>query len=385
MFRERTLDTNRRQTTLRHSADLASKADEGGCADLISGAIATFDVASFAPGIEVTSPLRLEPGRLEPDLLESGRPDDPAESASSSELTEALRTEGARLVELGRFEEALQVLQRAREAAIASDDQHQIDRATINVAAVAIELGSGGPAELDETCLADLRDVLGRLHSPENGLSAVYTLGRLFERRKDFKKALFYAQQARDRARWVRQDDLAMQVKVHNLLGNVLLGDSRVAEAEVEFRAALDQSMGQSEVWCAQVLDNLGYCAVIRGRLGEGITLLYRSLRSIRRAGAERIALSPLIDLAFALLEADRPRLALRHASEAFLIAQKCGEADEEKNSLILLGEAFVALDDMPAAHAAFRRLQERHFPDQVDLPMSLLSLDVRPLLSLRS
>jgi hypothetical protein len=52
---------------------------------------------------------------------------------------------------------------------------------------------------------------------------------------------------------------------------------------------------------------------------------------------------------------------------------------------LILLGEAFVALDDVPAAHAAFRRLQERHFPDQIDLPVCLLALNVRPLLSLRS
>ena len=288
-----------------------------------------------------------------------------------------LRRRAIELVEVGEYQEALIALDAAHDAALELGDEVLADRAVCNRSAVAIEIGS--PEREADT----LREVLGRSGDLENCWAAANALARVAELGKSHKKGIFYARIARDRAVWLGRSDWLAHA--HNRLGNLLLAECRTEEAAAEYERAMELIPADPPVWQAQVLDNVGYCRVLEGQLSEGLELLYRSLRTLVRCGADRHRVSCHLDLSFAHLETERYRYAQAHASKALALAERFDDEDSVKNALYLLGEAQLKLDNESGADETFTRLQLDYFPDNPQVRSWLREVDVRQVVNLRA
>jgi tetratricopeptide (TPR) repeat protein len=283
---------------------------------------------------------------------------------------------GRQAVKRGDLVCALEHYVAALAAARLTDNVDLVDTAEISRAAVAISIG---PRADEASCL---RTILARHHNTDNGWLAAYTLARLYELEKEHKKGLFYARMASDRARWIDRADV--RGSSANQLGNAYLAENLLDQARCAYSEALELFPAGDEVWSARILDNLGYCLVLEGKLEDGMRLLYRSLRTLRRHKAYRYAISSHIDLAFALQEAGRLPAARRHAQVALGLADHYGDFDALKNGLYLLGEVYFQLDDVERATATFGLLERRFFPNNPGLARRLLAVDVAQLVHLR-
>lgn len=287
-----------------------------------------------------------------------------------------LHGSGRRAVAEGRYGEALGLYDGALRRAETERDDWTVDHALCCRSAVAIELGER------EGIVPRLRDLLTRRTDPELCHLAAYQVARVYELEKSYKKALFYARIARDHGRALeRPDQLAM---CHNQLGGILLAESFFAEARAELERALELMPAATPAWVALIEDNLGYCRLVAGEIRDGLELLYRSLRTLRRIGVERFLLFPRLDLCYAHLELGRHRDALRHGRAALALAERFGDPDVMKNALYLLGEAANLAGDAAAARGYFDRLQQ-HFPGTPFVADFLMAIDVRRMINLRA
>jgi tetratricopeptide (TPR) repeat protein len=290
---------------------------------------------------------------------------------------EAASLAARRAAEAGAFEEALRWFDAASDAARALDDERLLDLAAARRASILIEDGRG------RNEVAKLRELLMRNVDVAVCRYAAYNLARWYELQREFAKALFYARVAREQA--VNAGDAEWLAASHNQVGNVLLAQSRVPEAGAEYETALELMPRDPTPALARVLDNLGYCRVLAGRLRDGFALLYASLRILRRAGAERYSISTRLDLCYAHIEAERYVEAHRHGETALALAREHGDNEAVKNAYFLLGEAANLNSDTAAAQAYFTRLQREYFPTQTYLPSFLLAVDVRKLVNLHA
>lgn len=290
---------------------------------------------------------------------------------------EELRSLAHRAVDAGRLEEAQSFIEQALAWAREHGTQQQVDHASCNRAALAIQLGRG------EGELAALREILLRSGDPATNRLAAYHLSLHYEVVKNFKKSLFYARIARDRANVLGVPEWL--ASSHNQLGNALLGESLIDEASREYEQALELMPGERSVVRALVLNNLGYCRVLQRRSHEGYALLYEALSDLRKFRALRYQVLPHLDLCFAHLETGRYRLANRQGMLALRLAEETGQIDSIKNALYLLGEAANLSGDTETAREHFTRLHREFFPDQTYLPGFLLAVDVRKLVNLHA
>ena len=99
---------------------------------------------------------------------------------------------------------------------------------------------------------------------------AAYNISRHYELTKNFKKSLFYARIALDRAEVLgRRDWLASS---HNLIGNTLLAESFIERPASEYEKAPRADAPPSRPPArGQILDNLGYCRVLQGAPPRGL------------------------------------------------------------------------------------------------------------------
>lgn len=295
---------------------------------------------------------------------------------------EALRTRGLEAVQAGHLEEALLYLEEAVTVAEALGEADPLDLAVCNRAAVRIELADDDRERLGHE-LESLRAILGRTTDTANAWLSAYYSARIYELERQYKKGLFYARMALDRSRWVQTPE--WRASSNNLIGNLLLAESHVGEATAAYQTALDLLPGEPTVRRARILDNLGYCRILAGRTREGLSLLYQSLRILRRLGAERFCLSTEIDLAYGLLTVERFPLAARHARAGLELARRYRDDEATKNALLLLGEARLECGEVADATGLFAELQRRYFPDDPRIVDTLLAYDVTPLVSLRA
>lgn len=299
-----------------------------------------------------------------------------ASQGESPEVVEEFRERCYSLIEAGRLEEAEAIIRRALAAAQEQGDPRRIDGAICALAAVAIQLGHGDGE------LPRLREILMRSTDAGNCRLAAYNISLHYEFARNYKKSLFYARIAYDKALQLgRTDWLAYS---RNQLGNALLGQSFIDEASLEYQAAVELIPAPG-VWRAIILDNLGYCRVLQKRFAEGYAFLYESLRQLRRFSAERYRVLPHLDLCFAHLETGHYVHARRHGIAAFELAKRFGNAEALKNALYLLGETANLSGDTEIASGYFNRLQRDYFPDSPYLTGFLLAVDVRKLVNLHA
>jgi tetratricopeptide (TPR) repeat protein len=298
-------------------------------------------------------------------------------AVQSGDHFEGLKDRWQVAIESGRLEEAGPIIEEALAWAREHGDMQQVDSAVCAASAVAIQLGRG------EARLPGLREILLRSADPANCRLAAYHISLHYELTKNYKKSLFYARLARDRAEILgRQDWLAYS---HNQIGNALLGESFVAEACGEYENALALMPPEASVWRALLLQNLGYCRVLQKRFREGYTLLYQSLAALRQFRALRYEASARLDICFAHLETGRYVHARRQGETALRIAEATDQTEAVKNALYLLGETESLSGTDGAARSYYSRLQKEFFPGASYLPAFLMTVDVRKLINLHA
>ncbi len=288
---------------------------------------------------------------------------------------EHLRRQGERAVQEGRLEEALGCLEEALELAEGHGDRRLIHLAFCERSAVALELRreTGIKRQLGQILLLNCE--------PEINHRAAYNLARAHDLAKDFSKALFYARIAYKNAKESSPERLALS---HNQIGNLLVAESRFAEATEHFEKALALLPPTPSLRRALALDNVGYCYVIQGRRKRGFRALFQSLRMLGRLGATSFEAGPRGSLSFAYIEVGKYRAAIRHGARALAIAEQAGNQEWVKNCLFLLGEAAKLQGEQFAAYDYFTRLQETYYPEAPQLPQMLLFLDVRKMINLK-
>ena len=312
------------------------------------------------------------------DILQfPGHASAPAGEAATPRMSEALdsvRERAQRLAEQGRLDDALSLLESAREQAESAGDREQIARTRVAWAALAVECGHH--AAVREL----LRSVVENPPTPTDGMLAAYQVGRSFELDRDYKKALYYARLAGERALGQTPKH---QAAAWNLLGNVLLADSRETEAVRAYESAL-ALMPEGELVRANVLDNVGYCRVLQGRCDEAFPLLQSALRTQLRARAWRYSISTRLDLCYAHLEVGRLRHARWHGERALELARRAEDPSSIQNALYLLGQIAVERGEAGEALELYRELEERFFPG-TSLAPRLVAVDTRQLVTLRA
>jgi len=290
---------------------------------------------------------------------------------------EELKSRGEKAVRAGHLEEAQDLFDQALTWAREQGEQPQVDLGICNRAAVVIEMGRGDGE------VPHLREILVRNVDPFICQLAAYNISRHYELTKNYKKSLFYARIALERAGVLgRRDWLASS---HNLIGNTLLAESHIDQASREYEKALELASQEPTVARGQILDNLGYCRSLQGRHGEAYRLLYESLRTLRQFGAQRYEISVRLDLCFAHLETGRYRHSHRHGMAALELAEAVEDRASVKNALYLLGEVANLSDDLAAARGYFSRLHREFFPEAGYLPEFLLAVDIRKLVNLHA
>jgi tetratricopeptide (TPR) repeat protein len=298
-------------------------------------------------------------------------------STATSLLGRALIEAGIRATHLGHFDRALADFDEALAWARRNDDTDLWDRAFCNRCAVEIELGNRG------SWLGELRRIVLRSQDPENGFLAAYNVARAYELDKEVGRATFYARIAQDRcSRLERRDWLAWS---KNQTANLLLADSRFEEACTEYGEALELMSPESSATRSLILDNLGYCEIVRGRYKQGFALLFAGLRTLVYRGAERYQARLRLSLCYAYLEIGRLRRALRHGLRALELATQHNDTDSMKYAHFLLGETYNQLGCDEAAREYFTRLQQRFYPGASGVPDLLMAIDVRQIINLKA
>ena len=290
---------------------------------------------------------------------------------------ETLKAQARQETEAGNLDRAAELFEQALAWALVHERADQADYARACVAAIAIQRGNG------EAEIPKLREMLMRSGSVENCRLAAYHISLQYEHGKNFKKSLFYARIARDRAEQLGVAD--WQASSHNQVGNALLGESFVEDAALEYERALQLVTPKSVVSRALILQNLGYCRVLQREFRQGYSLLFESLRMFQRLGAERYQTLLNLDLCFAHLETGRFAHAQRRGQRALHLAERNEQGDAMKNALYLLGEAASLAGDADQARGYFSKLQGTFYPNATYLPSFLAAVDVRKLINLHA
>lgn len=301
----------------------------------------------------------------------------PTHPQTSQGPYEAIKEQALDRMREGRLREALDLFDQALALAGELGDANLVDRALCNRCRVAIELGSSRRE------LGELGKVLLRNRDPEIRFLAAYNLTRAHLLRKDADKALFYGGVARQEGE--RAGKAGLVSAAHNGIGLALLASSYFEQAEAEFEQALGMLPEDHRRRRAVILDNYGYCKIIRGSVTEGFQALFESLRTLCRTGELWFEMITRVSLCFAYLEVDKYRAALRHGRRALEMAERFEDRSTQKSALFLLGEAAKLAGDDFGARRYFSRLQEVYYPDADYLPDMLMVVDARSMVNLKA
>jgi len=289
----------------------------------------------------------------------------------------ALRDRAEEAVARGDLATGRRLCERALDFARETGDADWCDRAYCNLAPLLVESGETAAV------MPELRRILMRNGDEMSCYLAAYTLARAHDLGQEYKKAIFYARIGLDRVH--RLDAPERTAACHNLMGNLLLAESRLDEACAEYEQALAATAELPPLRLALILDNIGYCRLLAGRRSDGFRLVFRSLRMLRRLGASSYQRYPHSALAFGYLEIGRCDRAARHGLTALRLAEEVGDDQSIKNALYLLGEAANLMGSPDDARRCFASLQRRFYPNHEHLTETLMAVGVRGLLNLRA
>ncbi len=290
---------------------------------------------------------------------------------------EQLKQQAWTAAQEGDLERSVALCDQALDWARAHGDAEQVDRATVNRAAVLVVLGQAAGLK------QDLRRILMRSRDAEVSFTTAYTLARVYDAEGDGEKAMFYARIAYRHA--VETGNPEQLASAHNQLGDFLVARSSFDEALEEFDRALSHLPPGLNIRRAIALDNRGYCYVVKGRLRKGFGDLVEAVRICRRLGAQTFEASARLSLAYAYLQLGRYEQALRHARRSLDVAETSGLKLTTKYGLFILGEAEKLAGNPLAARYYFCRLQDEFYPNAPNVSDLLLVLNVQGLVNIKA
>lgn len=286
-----------------------------------------------------------------------------------------LRDEIRALVRSGHYDDALPLAEEAFALAGELADERRIARASLNLAVISVFTGRSGEQ------VADLRRILMRNYDAETSFIAAYNLCLAYELKKEYKKMLFYARIARDRAEASGHDGYL--ASSHNQIGNGYTAESFFGEAIEHYRRALSLSAPALDQVTVPVSFNLAYCEILDGDWRTGFGRLFACLRWLRSHPMSEYQAQTHLALAVGYLELGRVERAWRHGRRALAHAERSGKVDTIKAALFQMGEIERAGGDLEASYDYFSRVQQRFYPDQPDAPALLAGVSMAKVVNL--
>ena len=293
----------------------------------------------------------------------------------NSSRTASIIEESRRLAARGDLDAAIDFLERTIHDAKGVGDRDLADMAICTRGGLLIATNRA------EAAVAELRQILLRTSSKANGFRAAIHISHYHDQHAQSERSLFYARLALDHA--VSTDHGEFISSAHNRIGNLLLLDSRFADAAASYEHAIDLRPSEPSLETALIHSNLGYCRAVLGDLDAAFSILFKAMRMTRRCGNRIWERYPRLGLSYAYLERDRPDRARSHAATALVLASEADSTIQIKNALYLLGESEKQLGDEAAALEAFFQLQETFYPDEPGIVDILIATDIRQLVNL--
>ena len=315
--------------------------------------------------------------RVNPPVPEDASAD-PCDGPGQVEPYTDLKDRGKQATLRGEFREAMVFYTRARQLAHSDGPPERIDEADLNVAMVLIQMGEARKGE------EGLREILLRTRDKRIGVAAAYNLASSLRKQGRFERAMTYAQRALERTAGL--DAVDCRAMIHNLIGNLHLGQTYLEEALAEYRKALalrESQEGDTRYSRAIVLENLGYCLLLQQRLDEGTERIQEALALAREVEDRRCEAECLQDMCYGLLLQDRYDEAVREGEAALELAAEAGYDDIEENCHYLLGELGSRTDDAERRDRHFQQLQSLH-PELPFLRDFLCAVDVTQIITLK-
>ncbi len=280
----------------------------------------------------------------------------------------------------GEFVEALALYTEARKVAAdhGGRGRGMLDAADLNLAMVHLQMGHNRRGE------EGLREILLRTGTPRVAFSAAYNLASSLRKQGRYDRALSYADRALDHARQMAAPDLLGAG--HSLYGNIRLNQNHLERALEEYSASMEYRLaqeGDTRYSRAILLENIGYCHLLKEDLDTGIGKISQALDLAREVGDLRCIAECLQDLCYGHLLAGRHEEALSPGCEALSKAGETGYNDIEENCHYLLGELGSRTDNLERRDEHFTRLQEMH-PELPFLKDFLCAVDVTNFITLK-
>ena len=253
---------------------------------------------------------------------------------SIEEKYKKLKEKGAAHFENGQYEEALKLFLQSQKIAEDAKEIHLSHRARCNVSSTRIQLGQYEQAQ------EGLREIL--LQSQDANIKSVAArqIAVSLVKRYEYQKAADFLHTALENSRICGSKNL--EASTLNMLGNIKLNMG-------EFEAALDYYEEVLELYKDSIrerlfeinilMENMGYCLVLSGEVGEGISLLEMCLKLSKKIKNQRNTAESAQDLCFAYLLTKNLKKASKFGSYALKIARDNNYTDIIKNCYYLLME----------------------------------------------
>jgi tetratricopeptide (TPR) repeat protein len=253
-----------------------------------------------------------------------------------------------------------------------------MQEARANLSMIYLQLGEDKKAE------EGLREILLNCQNARTRFGAAYNLAISLRKQGRYARARFYARQAMQSAAKLR--DASAQAGCRNLLGNILMNQSLLDEALLEYRKALAirrRQGGDVRFSIAMVLDNIGYTYLLQKKFRRGAAMIHRALALADEVSAKRSSADCCQDLCYAYMQMGRLDEADRFGRRALAISEANGYSDIAKNCFYLLGETAHLAGDVAQRDGWFGRLQEMH-PELPFLRDFLCTFDLSGILTLK-
>ena len=293
---------------------------------------------------------------------------------------DALSRKGREATLRGAFVEALTIYSEARRVAstLGKPGRDMLDAADLNVAMVHLQMGHNRRGE------EGLREILLRTDRPRVAFSAAYNLASSLRKQGRHDRALRYARRALDCAGKIAAPDLL--AAGHSIFGNIRLNQNHLEAALKEYDSSMRFRLtqeGDTRYSRAILLENIGYCHLLKDELETGLGEIVQALALAREVGDLRCISECLQDLCYGHLLAGRHTESLELGCEALSLAREAGYNDIEENCHYLLGELGSRTDNLARRDEHFNRLQDMH-PELPFLKDFLCAVDVTSFITLK-
>jgi tetratricopeptide (TPR) repeat protein len=278
----------------------------------------------------------------------------------------------------GRLERALHLFSGAEDEARRLGDRELSDRAFCNRCVVLLEL------ERLDGAVGELKHVLMRSRDPFTSWMAAYYTAQVYEAEGNVARALAYARRASELAE-ASGERRALKGSA-NLRGVLALKDSHFQEAGENFRVALELAAadGEDPVNLAVARDNLGYCLMCTGENAEGVALCGDAAATLEACGTRQLLAEVYQDLCFGALQDGGFAEARRFGEQALALAREFDNQTVARNTLMLLADAAMDLEDEEATENYLQALSA-YYPDFRGMKSFLRAFNVREVINLKA